>query len=249
MAQARPGSTKLRGLSRFAPIAILAAGLAIGYALGWHRLLTLDALVASRDVLAGAAAAHPVLAPLAFFVVYALAVAFSFPVASVLTIFGGFLFGWAVGGVLVALAATLGATALFLAARTALGDGLRARVSGTIARISAGFEEDAFFYLLVLRLAPVFPFFVVNLAPAFCNIRLRTFVTATFLGILPGTFAYAYLGQGIDSVIAAAQAAGSTVTPGDLVTPQITLAFAVLALVAALPLVVRRFGFGRGAGG
>ena len=115
-----------------------------------------------------------------------MAAALSFPAAAILTIFSGFLFGWLPGTVFAMLGATGGATLLFLAARTAFGGFLRERVGGFAARLSDGFARDAFSYLLVLRLAPFIPFFVVNIAPALFNVRLRTFVLATVIGILPG---------------------------------------------------------------
>jgi uncharacterized membrane protein YdjX (TVP38/TMEM64 family) len=233
----RPRSSN--GLGRYIPIGIVLTGLCLGYAMGWHRYLSLMFLAESREVLMSFVASRYWLALAGFAVAYALAVAFSFPAASVLTVFAGFLFGWLVAGVVVALAATTGATALFLAARSAFGDTLRSRAGGKVAKLAQGFEKDAFSYLLALRLAPIFPFFVVNIAPAFCNVPLRTYVGATFLGILPGTFAYAYLGEGIDSVLIAAVESGATPKLGDLVTPKITLAFAVLALFALLPTIVR----------
>lgn len=236
-APARPPPSRLL---RFLPAAVVLAGLAAGYAMGWHRYLSLEFLAASGDGLKLWVAANPLSAPLVFFLVYVLAVAFSFPAASVLTVFAGFLFGWLFAGILVAFAATTGATLLFLAARSAFGGLLRRRVGGRAERLARGFGEDAFGYLLVLRLAPVFPFFVVNIAPALFDVRLRTFVAATFIGILPGTFAYAWLGQGVDSVLTAAAASGREASLHDLVTPEITIAFLLLALVAAIPIVVRR---------
>lgn len=230
---------------RFLPVAVIVAGLAFGYLMGWHHYLRLDFLVESRALLKAWVAADPVLAPLVFGILYALAVAFSFPAASVLTVFAGFLFGWLLGGMVVVLAATAGATAIFLAARSAAGDVLTAKIGGRAARLARGFEKDAFGYLLVLRLAPVFPFFIVNIAPALFDVPLRTYLAATFLGILPGTFAYAYLGNGLDSVMLAAARAGTDVRLADLVTPKITLALAVLAVVAAVPIVVRRLWPGR----
>lgn len=225
---------------RFLPIAVVIAGLAFGYAMGWHNFLTLDYLSESRETLKAMVAAHPFLAAAGFIVAYALAVAFSFPAASILTIFAGFLFGWAIGGVLVAIAATLGASAIFLAARSAFGDFLRDKVGPRVKKLADGFEEDAFGYLLVLRLAPVFPFFIMNIAPALFAVPLRTYIAATFIGILPGTFAYTYLGSGIDSVIISAQEAGRDVSLADIVTPQITIAFVVLAVVAAIPTIIKK---------
>lgn len=225
---------------RFAPLAVVLGGLGFGYAMGWQQYFTLEFLSEQRTALSAYVEANYALSLIGFGVLYALAVAFSFPAASILTIFAGFLFGWFVGGVTVAFAATVGAAALFLAARSAFGDFLKEKVGGRVKSLADGFERDAFSYLLVLRLAPVFPFFVMNIAPALFNVPLRTYVAATFLGILPGTFAYSYLGQGVESVLIAAQEAGTQPSVGDLVTTEITLAFAALAFVAVLPTIIKK---------
>lgn len=232
-------------MRRFLPLVVLGAGLALGYACGLQDYLSLSTLADKRDELRGFVDAHFWRAVAAYFAVYVVAVAFSFPAASALTIFGGFLFGWLVAGSVTAIAATLGATAIFLAARTAFGDVLRRRAGPALARLAAGFQEDGFSYLLVLRLAPVFPFFLVNIAPAFFGIATRTYVAATFLGILPATFAYSWLGEGVDSVFASAAEARREASIADLVTPEITAAFGFLALVAAIPPVVRRLRRGK----
>lgn len=227
-------------LRRFAPLGVIFAALAFGYAMGWQRFFTLDYLAQSQTMLQIYVAENPVLSRAAFFAAYALAVAIAFPAASVLTIFAGFLFGWLQGGLLVAFAATLGACILFLAAQTAFGDSLRGRVGGAAKAMSEGFEKDAFSYLLFLRLAPIFPFFVINIVPALFKVPLKTYATATLLGILPGTFAYAFLGQGLGSSLDAATKAGTTLSVKDLVTPQLLTAFIVLALAALLPIVIKR---------
>ncbi|MDP1731098.1 MAG: VTT domain-containing protein [Devosia sp.] len=224
---------------RFLPLALVAAGLALAYAMGWHSYLTLEYLSASRAALKAAASQHLVLTLLAYMVTYSIAVTFSFPATWMLTVFGGFLFGWIAGGAAAAIGATVGATALFRAARSAFGDSLRKRVGSTIARLASGFERDAFGYLLALRLVPVIPFFVLNIAPAMFKVRVQAFIAATFLGILPGTFIYAFLGESVDEVLLAAQRAGRGVTAQDLVTPEITWALVALAAVAAIPPVVR----------
>lgn len=225
---------------KFLPLGVVAAGLAVGYAAGLQDYLSLQALAEQRETLKAYVAENQVGSAIGFVVAYALAVAFSFPAASILTIFAGFLFGWLLGGALTAIAATIGAAAIFLAAKSAFGDVLRKRAGPFAAKLAEGFAKDAFGYLFVLRLAPVFPFFIMNIAPAFFDIKLRTYVAATFLGILPGTFAYAWLGQGLDSVIVSAAAAGREVSISDLVTPEITFAFAGLAIVAAIPTIVRK---------
>ena len=240
-----PVSAATRRMKRFAPILVVAAGLAAGYFFGLVEFLSFESLVEHRDALKAEVAANVWIAGLIYVVVYILAVAFSFPAASLLTILGGFLFGWFVGGTLTAIGATVGATVIFLAARTALGDVLRRKAGPGIGRLADGFRENAFGFLLILRLAPVFPFFVMNIAPALFNVPLRTYVLATLIGILPGTYAYAYLGEGLDSVILSARLAGRDVTLADLLTVELTIAFAALAAVAAIPFVVKKLRAGR----
>ncbi|WP_245280305.1 TVP38/TMEM64 family protein [Pseudorhizobium pelagicum] len=227
-------------MTRFVPVGVVLLGLALGYAFGLQDYLSLGFLAEQRQALRSYVDAHSLWSAVLFVSVYIVAVAFSFPAASILTIFGGFLFGWLLGGALVAVAATIGASILFLATRSAFGSFLRHRVDGVVKTLAEGFRENAFGYLLVIRLAPVFPFFVVNIAAALFDISLGRFVAATFLGILPGTFAYAYLGQGVDSVLVAAQQAGREAEISDLVTGEITLAFLALAAIALTPTIVRQ---------
>jgi uncharacterized membrane protein YdjX (TVP38/TMEM64 family) len=236
--EARPA--RRRTLLRFLPVAIILAGFLLGYALGWYERLSLDGLAENRDTLKRIVAENPILAPLGFIVLYALAIAFSFPAAAVLTVLGGFLFGWLAGAFYAIVAATIGGAALFLAARSAFGTFLRNRSGKMAARLAESFEHDAFSHILVLRLAPFIPFFVVSVAPALFNVRLKTFVAATLIGALPGAFAYAWLGQGLDSVLVVARAAGRPVGLSDLVTPEITIAFLALTLVAVLATIVRK---------
>jgi uncharacterized membrane protein YdjX (TVP38/TMEM64 family) len=228
------------GLHRLLPFGVILAGLALSYAFGLHDYLSLSYLAESRAALKTYVAANFLLSTALFMAIYIAAVAFSLPAATILTVFGGFLFGWLAAGFMVVISATIGACILFLAARSALGGFLRDMVGGRAAALAEGFKKDAFSYLLVLRLAPIFPFFFVNIAPALFDVTLRTFAAATFLGIIPGTFAYAFLGQGVDSVLDAAQKSGTQASIGDLVTPQITLAFAGLACVAAIPIIIKK---------
>jgi uncharacterized membrane protein YdjX (TVP38/TMEM64 family) len=163
-------------------------------------------------------------------------VAFSLPGALVATLTGGFLFGTVLGGTATVVAATIGATILFIAARTAFGDLLRAKAGPAIKRMEEGFRENAFSYLLVLRLVPLFPFFLVNLAPAFLGVTLPTFVGATFIGIIPGTFVFASLGNGLGAVFDA----GRTPDLGLVKEPQVILPLLALAVLALVPVLYRR---------
>lgn len=221
-------------------LAVLVAGGFAAYAFGLQRYLSLSALVHHREALRLYVEAYPLQAAGLFFLVYIAVVVFSIPAASVLTIFAGFLFGCTGGGFLVVAAATLGSCLLFLAARSMFGDLLRRRAGPFLARFADGFCRNAFVYLLVLRLAPIFPFFIVNIAPAFFAVRLRTFAIATLIGIIPATFAYAWLGGGLDEVIAQSAAAGRELSLSDFATQKLTLALVALALIAALPLAFKR---------
>ncbi len=236
MTEPTPAASRL-SLRRLLPLIVLAAGLAAFFALGLHKYLTLDTLRDNRQALAGWVADNWLLAALAYVGAYIAIVAFSLPAALVATLTGGFLFGTVFGGLLTVVGATIGATLLFLAARTALGDMLRAKAGPKLRKLEEGFGENAFSYMLVLRLVPLFPFFLVNLAPAFLGVPLRTYVVATFLGILPGTFVYASLGNGLGAIFEA----GRDPDLGLIFQPQVIGPILALALLALVPVVYRRF--------
>src|SRR5258708_14750632 len=181
---------------RWAPLVLLVAAIAAAYWFGLGRQLTFHALAANRVWLVDATAQLGFAAPLAFIGLYAAAAALSLPGGVYLTVFGGFLFGVWLGGLYALIGATIGGTLIFLIARTSLGEPLRARAGPFLRKVEAGFQEDAASYLLILRLVPAFPFWLVNLVPAFFGVRLRTFVMASFVGMAPGTFVYASLGEG-----------------------------------------------------
>ena len=191
---------KARGLLRFLPLALIAAGMAAAFLSGLHRHLGWEALRDARFALLDFVAANPVAAPAAYVLAYVCVTAFSLPGAAAMTLAGGFLFGTLAGGGLAVVGATIGATAVFAAARTALGDRLRLRTGGMLARIEEGFRRDAASYLLFLRLVPAFPFFVVNIAAALLGARPAIFVATTLVGIVPGTLVFASIGAGLGSV-------------------------------------------------
>lgn len=222
---------------RFLPLAILLAGLGTFFALGLDRYVTLDTLRDNRQALSSWVAENWLLAAFIYVAAYIAMVAFSLPGGLVATLTGGFLFGTLFGGLLTILGATAGATAIFLAARTALGDALRAKAGPGLRRIEQGFGKNAFSYMLVLRLVPLFPFFLVNLAPAFLGVPLRTYVIATFAGIMPATFVFASLGNGLGAVFDA----GREPDLGLIMEPQIIGPILALALLALVPAVYRRF--------
>jgi uncharacterized membrane protein YdjX (TVP38/TMEM64 family) len=223
-------------IRRLWPLAVLALAIAAFFGLGLNRHLTFDALRENRALLTAFVADHALWASALFVLAYAAVVAMSVPGGAVLTIAGGFLFGATLGTALAVVAATIGATLVFLIAKTAFGDPLRARAGPFLKRMEAGFHENALSYLLVLRLIPLFPFFVVNLVPAFLGVSLRTFVIGTFVGIIPGTFVYASVGAGLGSVFDRAQ----EFSPASVLTPEIVTALVGLAVLALLPVVYRK---------
>lgn len=247
LSSAPHSTSKATMLKRFAPLIVIVAAMIAAFAFGLNDHLSLSALIRQREMLAGVIADNFALSLLTFGALYATAVALSFPAASLLTIASGFLFGWLFGGLTVVVAATIGATALFLAARTAFGQAIAERAGPTLRKLLDGFKNDAFSYLLFLRLTPLFPFTLVNIAPALANVPLRTYIIATGLGIGPGTFAYAFVGSGLDSVIMAQEAANPgcaadgtcSIDLGSLVTGEIILAFAALGAVALIPPVMK----------
>jgi uncharacterized membrane protein YdjX (TVP38/TMEM64 family) len=172
--------------------------------------------------------------------VYAVAVTISLPVGTPLTLAGGFMFGTWLGGAAAWLGASIGATLIFLAARTAFGDALRARAGSWVERLSEGFRENAFSYLLVLRLTPVAPFFIVNVAPAFFAVKLRDYVLATLLGMIPGAFVYAAVGAGLHvALMTGTRAEPSEAARAIFSQPGVYGPIVALVALALIPVVAR----------
>lgn len=203
---------------------------------GLGALLSLETLARHRDSLAALVASHTVLAATAYVAAYVTVVALSLPGATVMTLAGGFLFGAVTGTALTVVAATLGATLLFIFARRLFGADALARLGPRAQRLATGLRRDAAAYLLVLRLVPLFPFVLVNLVPAFCGVRLPIFVATTLVGILPATAVYSLAGAGLGEVLDA----GGNFEIGRVLTPQILLALCGLALLSLLAIPLRR---------
>jgi len=231
-----------RGLVRLLPLAVLVLGLVLFLALDLEEYITFETLQEHRSWLVTQVGRHSVLTAVVFVLGYATVVAFSIPGAAVLTISAGFLFGTVLAAVLAVVGATLGAVAVFLAARTAFGDCLRARAGAALTRMRDGFQENAFHYLLVLRLVPLFPFWLVNLVPAFLGVPLRTYVLATFFGIIPGTVIFASVGDGLGAILDEGKKPNLLV----IFEPEILLPLIALAVFALLPVIYKRVKAWRG---
>ena len=215
-------------------LAILAV---LVFAFDLHAHLGFESLRTHRAELVSFVAREPALAVLLYVVLYAASVSLFIPGATVLTLAGGFLFGTLLATGLTVIGATVGAIGVFVIARSILGEPLRGRAGPWFACMAAGFRTDAFNYLLVLRLVPLFPFFVVNIAPAFLGVPLRTYAAATLIGIIPATFVIASVGAGIGSVLES----GAAFSAASLLTPEVVLPMIGLAALALAPVVYRRF--------
>ena len=239
---------------RYLPLLALACLMALVLGMGWHRSLSLGSLVEHRDRLQGLIQEHWVLAPLAFAAFYATVVTLSLPGGAFCTVASGLLFGWLEGGAVAMVGASIGATIIFLIAKSALAETLRKKAGPWLAKLQDGFNQDALSYLLFLRLVPGFPFFVVNLVPALLGVPLKTYLIGTVFGIIPATFAFASIGAGLDSVIGAAKADFAscvaakgaaacqfTINLSSLLTGELKLAFALLGIVALMPIVLKKW--------
>ncbi len=247
----------LRGWGRYVPLALLGLLMAMAYALGWHQYLSFKTIGLNYEALKGFVGQHLLVAVLAYMALYIAVVALSLPGGLVMTLSGALLFGWQLAAVATVVSATIGATIVFLVAKTSFGESLAAKAGPWLGKLRAGFQENALSYLLFLRLVPAFPFFVVNLAPALLGVPLRTYVLGTFFGIIPGTTAFSVLGAGLGSAVEsqnaiynaclaqhASNASSSCVYAIDtkaLLTTELLAAFVLLGLVALIPVALKKW--------
>jgi uncharacterized membrane protein YdjX (TVP38/TMEM64 family) len=228
-----------KGLSpkKLLPLGILAGAIACFFVFDLGRFLSFEAIASYREDLIGWYTSHQVLTILSFMGIYIAAVAFSLPGAVWLTLVGGFIFGIGLGTLIVVFSATIGASLLFMIARYALSDYFHEKIGTTIQKMEDGFKENAFSYLMVLRLIPLFPFWLVNLVPALLGVPLKTFFVATFLGIIPGSFVYSIVGSGINELIEL----GEQPNLGTIFEPKIMAALIGLAVLSLIPVIYKKY--------
>lgn len=224
-------------LLRHAPLAAILLAAIIGYfTLGGH--LSFEALRENRETLLAFRDSRYVAVVLGFIVTYFLIVAFSLPGAAVASVTGGFLFGLAEGTIYNVLAASMGAVAIFMAARWGLGRALAARMDaseGTLKRVRDGLREHEISVLFLLRLIPAVPFFVANLLPALVGVKFRNYLFTTVLGIIPGALVFTSIGVGLGAVFDR----GETPDLSLLWEPHVIGPILGLCALAALPIVIK----------
>ena len=222
-------------LGKIIILGVLGLGLGAFFYFDVGQYFSLEALKANRDDLLAYTNANFTAAVILYVAVYVLQTAFSLPGGALMTLAGGFLFGSVLGTIFVNVGATTGATLAFLAARYVLRDWVEKKFGHRIEPIQAGFAQNAFSYLLTLRLIPAFPFFLVNLVSGLTRMPLGTYVIGTSIGIIPGSFVYAFAGRQLGSINSLAEIA----------SPPVLMAFTFLGLLALVPILHRKF-TGRG---
>lgn len=210
---------------------LLAVGIGAFFYFDLGQYLSLDSLKANRDNLLSYTEANFGTAVGIFILLYIIQTGFSLPGGAIMTLAGGFLFGSVLGTLFVNLGATTGATLAFLVARYLLRDWVESKFGDRLGPIQAGFAQNAFSYLMTLRLIPAFPFFLVNLVSGLTRVNLGTYVAATSLGIIPGSFVFAFAGRQL----------GTINSLGEIASPPVLLAFTLLGLLALMPIIYRKF--------
>lgn len=211
-------------------------GLAIAVAIGAFfyfdlgRFLSLNALQENRDHLLAFTEANYATAVGLFVLAYIAVTGLSLPGAVILTLAGGFLFGSVFGTLYVNIGATTGATLAFLTARYLLRDWVEQKFGKWLRPVQQGFTNNAFSYLMTLRLIPLFPFFAVNLVSGLTRMNVGTYVAATALGIIPGSFVYAYAGRQL----------GTINSLKEIASPNVIIAFVLLGLLALVPTLYKK---------
>ncbi len=220
-------------LRRLLPLLILIIGLILFFYFHLDRYLSFKYLHDHRAMLLGWTQNNYLAAVSGFMGIYILAVAISVPGAVLLTLAGGFLFGSFWGTLYVVVSATIGAVIVFFAVHSALNDWLTQKAAHWMVKMRQGFSKNAFYYLLFLRLVPIFPFWVVNIVPGLLNVKPKTYILATFLGIIPGSLIYVMVGNSLGYLFDN----GEQPNLGIILSPQFLLPLIGLGLLALLPVL------------
>jgi len=247
----RPARTSAGAVKRWLPVIAILGLMALAFAMGWHEYLSLKTIGDNFGAMQAFISENFIAALALYMLAYVAVVALSLPGGLVMTLTGGLLFGPLVGIPATVIAATIGATLIFLVAKTSFGETLAAKAGPWVGKLREGFQENALSYMFFLRLVPAFPFVVVNLAPALLGVPLRTYVIGTLLGIVPGTAAYTLVGASLGAPLEAentryaacvsesgASACTYSIDLGQLVSRELIFAGVALGVVALIPVAI-----------
>jgi uncharacterized membrane protein YdjX (TVP38/TMEM64 family) len=227
---------KMKSVQRLIPLLLLSTLFLLFFYFRLDRYLNFNFLHEQRTTLLAWTKEHYFLAPLIFCGIYIVTIAIAIPAALLLTVTGGFLFGVSLGSVYVIISATIGACLLFFAVKMALFERLNHKGNKWIAKMQRGFQQNAFFYLLGLRLIPIFPFFIINIVAGALNIRTKLFVFATLLGGIPCTLIYTMMGNSLGRIFDKSENPGLNI----ILTPALFLPLLALACLCLLPVFYNR---------
>lgn len=211
-------------------LAVIVGGTLFFY-FDFGRYLTLESLKANRQLLLDYYAAHKVLTVASFMAIYIIQTILSLPGAAILSLAAGAIFGSILGTVYASIAATIGATLAFLFTRYLLRDVVLNKFGSKLEGMNRELESRGFNYLLFLRLVPIFPFFLINLAAGLTRLPLRTFFWGTILGIIPAGFVFVNAGASLATIDSLS----------DIASPRVLGSFALLGLFALIPVLYNRF--------
>src|SRR3990167_1347136 len=216
-------------------LAILIVLLSLFFYFRLYRYLSFESLKSNRELLLAWSQRYYAWIVLGFMAIYIIVVACFIPGATFLTLTSGFMFGIGLGTLLVIVSATIGAFIVFLAVELALREWVAKKTLKWLKLMEQGFQRNAFSYLLFLRLVPLFPFWLVNIIPALLGVSKRTFVIATFIGIIPGSFVYVLVGNGLGRVFDANEAPNL----GIIFDPKVFFPLLALALLSLVPVIYK----------
>lgn len=227
----------MKSLKRLIPLLIIILLMVLVYFTDAFKFLDYETIRYHHNELTELVNNHPISAPVIFIGSYAVITLLSVPIAIFASLIGGFLFRQPWCTIYVVIGATTGATLLFLAAKTAFGNYLKRKAGPRLKKLEKGFNKNAASYLLFLRFVPLIPFWLVNLAPAFFNVRLSTYIWTTIIGITPGAFVTTLAGRGLNTIFETSEEFSAS----SVLNPQLTIALIGLGILALLPIVVKKF--------
>lgn len=216
-------------IKRFLPLGIILILMAAVYLLNLKRFISLEILQDLNSI-------HPITTPLLFILIYIASIALSLPIGSILSIFAGLLFGMPYAPIYVIIGATIGASVIFWAARTAFAPSLKKKAGPSLKKLRKGFAKNETSYMLFLRLAPIFPFWLINIAPALLNVRFFTYVWTTAVGIIPGTYIYTQAGALLSDTLTSSEPLSLT----SILNLKMRLILIAMGLLALLPIVIKK---------
>lgn len=236
------------GVRRWLPLILIVGLMAGAYLTGLHRYLSLQTIGENYGQMQAFIGDNFAASLVLYALIYIAVIALSLPGGLIMTLTGGLLFGAVLGAAVTVMAATIGATVIFLVARSSFGEALAAKAGPWLEKLRGGFQQNAMSYMLFLRLVPAFPFVVVNLAPAFLGVSTRTYVIGTLFGIVPGTVAYSLVGASLGAPLDAenkrfaacvaangAESCAYSIDLKQLVSTELIFAGVALGIVALIP--------------